>query len=167
MSSKSVTIIGAGLGGLTLARVLHVNGIPATVYDADASPQARTQGGQLDLHEHNGQAALEVAGLTEGFRAIINSGGAASRVMGHDGTVLAAAPDDGSMEKPEALRGEIRRILLESLPAGTVQWGKKLVSATPLGEGRHELSFADGSIAGTDVLVGRRRHLVKGARAAL
>lgn len=154
MSSKSVTIIGAGLGGLTLARVLHVNGIPATVYDADASPQARTQGGQLDLHEHNGQAALEVAGLTEGFRAIINSGGAASRVMGHDGTVLAAAPDDGSMEKPEALRGEIRRILLESLPAGTVQWGKKLVSATRLGGGRHELSFADGSIAGTDVLVG-------------
>ncbi len=154
MPATSVTIIGAGLGGLTLARVLHVNGIPATVYEADASPQARAQGGQLDLHEHSGQAALEVAGLTEEFRAIINSGGAASRVMGQDGTVLAEAPDDGSMEKPEALRGEIRRILLESLPAGTVQWGKKLVSATPLGAGRHELSFADGSIASTDVLVG-------------
>ena len=44
--------------------------------------------------------------------------------------MLAEAPDDGSMQKPEALRGEIRRILLESLPAGTVQWGKNLVSAT-------------------------------------
>ena len=154
MSTESVTIIGAGLGGLTLARVLHVNGIPATVYDADVSPQARTQGGQLDLHEHNGQVALEVAGLTEEFRAIINSGAAASRVMGQDGTALAEAPDDGSMEKPEALRGEIRRILLESLPAETVQWGTKLMSATPLGGGRHELSFADGSTAGSDVLVG-------------
>lgn len=154
MTTDRVAIIGAGLGGLTLARVLHVHGIAATVYDADASAQARTQGGQLDLHEHNGQAALEVAGLTEEFRAIVNKGGAAQRVLDQQGRVLAEAPDDGSMEKPEALRGEIRRILLESLPAGTVQWGKKCLSVTPLGGGRHELSFADGSTAVAGTLVG-------------
>jgi len=154
MTTTSVSIIGAGLGGLTLARVLHVHGIPATVYDAEASAQSRTQGGQLDLHEHNGQLALDVAGLTDKFRAIVNPGGAASRVLDQQATVLAQAPDDGSMEKPEALRGEIRRILLESLPAETVQWGRKLISATPLGEGRHELHFEDGSSTSTEILVG-------------
>ncbi|MFC8798090.1 FAD-dependent oxidoreductase [Promicromonospora sp. NPDC057138] len=152
--TNPVTIVGAGLGGLTLARVLYRNGIQATVYDADASPDARPQGGQLDLHEHNGQLALEAAGLTQEFRSIVHHGGAASRVLDQQGTVLADVPDDGTMGRPEALRGDIRRILLESLPAGTVQWGKKLLAATRLGQSRHELSFADGSAVRSDVVVG-------------
>ncbi|MEU8818771.1 NAD(P)/FAD-dependent oxidoreductase [Actinoplanes sp. NPDC048796] len=149
-----VTIVGAGLGGLTLARVLHRHDVPVTVYDAEDSARSRTQGGQLDLHEHNGQRALEIAGLTAEFRAIIHAGGGAQRVLDQHGTVLAEVPDDGSLARPEAQRGDIRRILLESLPAGTVQWGKKVVAATPLGLGRHELSFADGSTVTTDILVG-------------
>ncbi|GID26011.1 FAD-dependent oxidoreductase [Paractinoplanes brasiliensis] len=149
-----VTIVGAGLGGLTLARVLHLHGVPATVYESEPSPGARTQGGQLDLHEHNGQLALEIAGLTREFRSIVHRGGSAQRVLDRHGTLLAEIPDDGSMTRPEALRGDIRRILLESLPAGTVRWGKKLRAAAPLGGGRHELTFADGSTMVSELLVG-------------
>ncbi|GAA3776953.1 NAD(P)/FAD-dependent oxidoreductase [Plantactinospora mayteni] len=149
-----VTIVGAGLGGLTLARVLHLHDVPVTVYDAEASAQARSQGGHLDLHEHNGQRALAIAGLAQEYRAIIHAGGGAQRVLDRHGMVLAEVPDDGSMARPEALRGDIRRILLESLPAGTVRWGKKLVAATPLARGRHELTFADGSTVTTKILVG-------------
>lgn len=150
----SVTIIGAGLGGLTLARVLHRHGIAATIYEAEASPAARAQGGQLDIHAHNGQQALEAAGLTEAFHAIIHEGAAASRVMDRTGTLLFEAADDGQSGRPEVLRGDLRRILLDSLPAGAVQWGKKLSGVTPLGGGRHRLSFADGTRVETEVLVG-------------
>ncbi len=149
-----VTVIGAGLGGLTLARVLHVNGIPATVYEAEPTAMARTQGGQLDIHEHNGQVALAAAGLTDEFHAIIHAGGEANRMLDPHGRVLLDEPDNGTSGRPEVLRGDLRRILIESLPAGTVRWGKKLASVAPLGDGRHELTFADGSSATTTLLVG-------------
>jgi 2-polyprenyl-6-methoxyphenol hydroxylase-like FAD-dependent oxidoreductase len=150
----TVTIIGAGLGGLTLARVLHTRGVSATIYEADLSAESRTQGGQLDLHEEYGQCALHMAGLTEQYEGIIHRGGGARRVYDTDGNVLVEVPDDGSMTRPETLRGDIRRILLESLPEGTVQWGKKLVSVTASGTAEHELVFTDGTTVTTNVLVG-------------
>ncbi|MFD8336629.1 FAD-dependent oxidoreductase [Streptomyces solisilvae] len=149
-----VTIIGAGLGGLTLARVLHVHGIPATVYEADSSPMARAQGGMLDIHDYNGQLALDAAGLMDEFRGLILEGRQAIRILGRDGAVLFDQPDDGTGGRPEVQRGELRRILLESLPAGTVRWGHKVSGVRSLGEGRHEVTFADGGTVVTGLLVG-------------
>ena len=151
--ATSVAIVGAGLGGLVLARVLHLRGIPVTIYEAEPSADARGQGGQLDIHPHTGQLALETAGLTDQFRTIIHKGGAALRVLDPHGTVLLDQPDDGIGGRPEVLRGDLRRLLLASLPAGMIRWGRRLADVMPLG-GRHRLIFADGSTVCTDLLVG-------------
>lgn len=151
---KNIAIIGAGLGGLVLARVLHVHGIAATVYEGESSADARTQGGLLDIHDFNGQVALKAAGLHDEFTALIHHGGQATRVLDQHGNALFEQVDDGSGGRPEVQRGALRRMLLASLPEGMVQWGRKLVGATPLGDGRHGLSFADGSTVNCDLLVG-------------
>ncbi|MGC5025264.1 FAD-dependent oxidoreductase [Tsukamurella sp. DT100] len=150
----SITIIGAGLGGLALARVLHVHGIDAVIYEAEPTPMSRTQGGQLDIHEADGQAAIEAAGLTAQFRALIHEGGEATRALGRDGAVLLDLPDDGDGGRPEVLRGELRQLLIDSLPADAIRWGAKVVAVRALGGGRHELSFADGTVVETGLLVG-------------
>lgn len=150
-----VAIIGGGLGGLTAARVLHVHGIESAIFDLEASAAARTQGGMLDIHEENGQKALRAADLYDDFLKIVHEGGQAMCLMGPDGMVYVAEEDhDGTGARPEVDRGDLRDLLLNSLPEGTIHWGRKATGARTLGDGRHEVSFTDGSVITTDLLVG-------------
>ncbi|MCF2532125.1 FAD-dependent oxidoreductase [Yinghuangia soli] len=147
----AIAIVGAGLGGLALARVLHVHGIESAVYEREPSRAWRTQGGMLDIHEGTGQRALREAGLIDGFRAIARGEGQDLRLLEPDGTLLLQedTPDDAPLARPEVERTELRALLLDSLPEGTVRWGSTFESAAD-----GVLRFADGSTAAYDLLVG-------------
>jgi 2-polyprenyl-6-methoxyphenol hydroxylase-like FAD-dependent oxidoreductase len=149
-ATTHVTIVGGGLGGLTLARVLHTRGITATVHELDASPAARDQGGTLDLHEESGRRALAEAGLTPAFRSIAREEGEALRILDKHGVVrFEETAEQSGGTRPEVDRGELKRILVESLPDGVVRWGGK-VTAVSAGE----LTLDTGEVVGTDLIVG-------------
>jgi 2-polyprenyl-6-methoxyphenol hydroxylase-like FAD-dependent oxidoreductase len=153
MTHHPIAVIGAGLGGLVLANVLHHNGIKSAVYELEATPTARDQGGMLDMHEDSGQAALRAAGRYDQFLDIIAPGGEAMRILDQHATVR--WEDDGhDGSRPEVQRGALRRVLLDGLPDHTIRWGAKVIGARALGDGRHEVTLADGDTFTTDVLVG-------------
>lgn len=66
-TNNRIAIIGGGPGGLTLARILQKHGIRVTIYECEPSPNARSQGGSLDLHHDSGLQALKEADLFEDF----------------------------------------------------------------------------------------------------
>ncbi|MEV0912909.1 NAD(P)/FAD-dependent oxidoreductase [Streptomyces sp. NPDC049967] len=163
----TIAIVGAGPGGLALARVLHVNGIDATVYERESSRDARGQGGMLDIH--SGQRALREAGLIDRFHTLARGAGQDMRLLEPDGTLLLQedTPDDAPSERPEIDRADLRDLLLDSLPEGTVRWGHAFESADS-----GLLRFTGGGSAPYDLLVGadgarsRVRPLLTDARPA-
>ncbi|WP_410642933.1 FAD-dependent oxidoreductase [Amycolatopsis sp. lyj-346] len=163
----TIAIVGAGLGGLALARVLHVHGIGSVVYERDASRDARRQGGMLDIH--SGQPALCEAGLLDRFLSIARGEGQDMRLLEPDGTLLHQedTPEDAPLLRPEIDRTDLRNLFLDALPEGTVRWGHAFGHADD-----GVLHFADGRSARYDLLVGadgansRVRALLTDARPA-
>ncbi|MEU8258044.1 NAD(P)/FAD-dependent oxidoreductase [Micromonospora inaquosa] len=151
-----IAIAGGGLGGLTLARILHQHGIDAVVYDREASRSARPQGGALDLHPESGQLALAEAGLAGRFRSEARPEGEEHRILDPTGrTLVHHEPRPGSFSgRPEIDRSALRDLLLDSLPGDTVLWRHRLVAATPRPDTGWELTFHDGHRTSCDILIG-------------
>ncbi|MBZ6113318.1 MULTISPECIES: FAD-dependent oxidoreductase [Streptomyces] len=154
-ANARISIIGAGPGGLTCARVLRQHGIAATVYDREPDAASRDQGGSLDLHEEDGQLALREAGLLAEFFALARTESQEERRIDPAGRLLGhRLPDEGETTRPEIDRGQLRDVLLRSLDEGAVRWGRTLASVGGPAEGPRTLTFTDGSTVETDLVIG-------------
>ena len=151
-----VAVIGAGPAGCMLARLLQKATVNVTVFESEPSPDYRSQGGTLDLHEHTGLYALKQAGLYEEFVSLARFDGDALAVC--DKQLLHYLDLKSSKDswfpqgKPEIDRTALRKLLYGCLPEGKIRWGHRLRSCDA---SSRELRFENGVVErGFDLVVG-------------
>lgn len=159
-SEYRIAIIGAGLGGLSLALVLHRRGIRSTIYESESSRNARQQGGSLDMHHDGGLLALNLAGLMPDFERLARLEDDRMCILDKHAVVHFQDGEDplpSGEGRPEIDRGQLRDIFLAPLEeAGIISWGKKVVRITAADNLNtiQNIHFADGTNTTADLIIG-------------
>ncbi|ORX96482.1 FAD/NAD(P)-binding domain-containing protein [Basidiobolus meristosporus CBS 931.73] len=179
--NRCILIVGAGIGGLSLAQGLKKAGIPFRVFERDPSPDFRAQGYRLRIN-HYGATALKSTLTDDLWRLFENT--CADTQLGMtglnaiDGTVTRVVPGAGgdpSIKQPvdEPLLGPFtadRKTLRDLLLIGLeneVEFGKTFERFEIHGEQQVTAFFKDGTQAQGSLLIGadgiqsrvRRQHL--------
>jgi 2-polyprenyl-6-methoxyphenol hydroxylase-like FAD-dependent oxidoreductase len=150
----NIAIVGAGPGGLTLARTLDVRGVRSTLFERDSHALARPQGGTLDLDGASGQFALEQAGLMAEFRHLARYEDQGMRILDKHGNAHFDHPGNAADGRPEIDRTQLRDMLFRSLPQDFIQWGQELQQVRPSEEGTYDLLFKNSTAGPFDLVVG-------------
>jgi 2-polyprenyl-6-methoxyphenol hydroxylase-like FAD-dependent oxidoreductase len=154
IKNKKIAIVGGGPGGLTLARLLQMNGADVKVYERDINKDARAKGATLDLHEESGLKALQEAGLMDAFNANYRPGADKMHIADKNANIVfddhGSEGTDGS--RPEIDRGPLQQILLDSLQPDTVVWDSHLVTLLPQNDS-WKLEFKNAISAPADIVI--------------
>lgn len=160
IQNKKIVIIGGGPGGLTLARLLQVQGLNVKVYERDEDRGIRIQGGALDLHTESGLAALSKAGLMEAFKTHYRPGAELMRITDNQATIHFDEHQGGrnsdfgdKNHRPEIDRGPLRDILLNSLQPNTIVWDSKFQKMEKMKDGWN-IFFENGTATYADIVIG-------------
>jgi 2-polyprenyl-6-methoxyphenol hydroxylase-like FAD-dependent oxidoreductase len=169
-AAPKVAVLGAGPGGLTLARLLQRRGFDVKVYERDAGREARSQGGTLDLDIDSGQRAIREMGIEAEFAALSRPEGQALRILNRHGEMFwDEKAEDGDSSRPEIDRGVLRDLLLDSLLPDTVLWNAHVTEIAPLSDERWLVVTESGQrcvydlVAGCDGASSRARALLSAA----
>jgi 2-polyprenyl-6-methoxyphenol hydroxylase-like FAD-dependent oxidoreductase len=156
-----VLIIGAGIGGLTLAQGLNKSGVSVAVYERDRTPVDRVQGYRVHINP-SGSVALHKCLPSHLFDAFARTCGKPTkgiRFVTERGKVLLALNELNGPERFDAIaqhrsvsRITLRQVLLSDLE-GVVHFGKAFVRYEESPIGRIVAHFEDGTTAECDVLV--------------
>ena len=156
-----VLIIGAGIGGLTLAQGLNKSGVSVAVYERDRTPVDRVQGYRVHINP-TGSAALHECLPPHLFDAFARTCGKPTkgiRFATERGKVLLALNELNAAESRDAIeqhrsvsRISLRQVLLSGLE-GVVHFDKAFVRYEESPIGRIIAHFEDGTTAEGDVLV--------------
>src|SRR5581483_7639965 len=153
IDSPQIAIVGAGLGGLTVASTLHLFGFHVHLYE-QATRFARIGAGIQMMP--NSMKVLRKIGVEDRVRATSFQPYSHLNRQGDTGEVMRELP------MPEALfgapylcmhRGDLHEALASVLPPDIIHVGKKLIGLDDR-SGRVALSFEDGSRAEADIVVG-------------
>lgn len=154
IEGKKIAIVGGGPGGLTLARLLQMNGAEVKVYERDAHKDARPKGATLDLHDESGLRAIREAGLMDAFMANYRPGADHLRIIDKDANIVFDDVEEreGEFFRPEIDRGPLQEILLDALQPETVVWDSQFVRMSAQETG-WKLEFKNGDVVSADLVV--------------
>ncbi|MFC0777430.1 FAD-dependent oxidoreductase [Flavobacterium sp. HJSW_4] len=171
LENKQVAIVGGGMGGLILARLLQLQNINVKVYERDLNAEVRVQGSPLDLHEDSGLIAMEKANLLNEFYKNIRPNASKARIVNQnfelkfdEHTITKNSSkeisnhnqdslQDISKPRPEIDRSELRAVLLHSLLPETMVWDSQFLSMEKENNG-WRLFFNNGKSAYADLVIG-------------
>ena len=155
IQNKQIAIVGGGPSGLTLARILQLNGANVKLYERDFNKDARVQGSPLDMHEESGAAALRKANLFDEFMKNVRQGADKRIIVNQHAEIKFSdheKPENFESDRPEIDRGALRKIFLEALQLETIVWDSHFISMDKQNEG-WLLHFKNDSSAYADLVV--------------
>ncbi|MNQ71172.1 FAD-dependent urate hydroxylase [compost metagenome] len=153
LKNKKVAIIGGGMGGLMLTRLLQLQNINVKVYERDLNSEVRVQGAPLDLHEDSGLIAMKQANLLDEFYKNIRPNASKARIVDQnfelkfdEHSIIKESSQtnsennldllqDISKPRPEIDRSVLRNILLNSLAPDSIIWNNQFTSMEKENEG--------------------------------
>ncbi len=156
VQDKEIAIVGAGIGGLTLARLLQMQNVEVNVYERDEDKNVRLQGTTpLDLHKESGLEAMRRANLLDEFYQKYSCEAGIMRIVDKDFNIKYdehGSAKSQSEHRPEIDRVQLRNILLDSLKSKTVVWNSHFVSMEKQNDS-WLLHFKNGTSASGDIVI--------------